>query len=64
MFKKITDKERLKIADGEINNLKTMNNELMLTLVELDMQRDMDKLENELAIVELAETILGGMQNG
>lgn len=34
---------------------------LMLALDELDMQRETDKTESELAIAELAETVLGGV---
>lgn len=34
---------------------------LMIALAELDMQRETDKTESELAIAELAETVLGGV---
>lgn len=34
---------------------------LMVALAELDMQREADKTEAELAIAELAETVLGGV---
>lgn len=61
MFRKITDKERIQNAYAEIKRLTVLNEELMLALVELDTQRDMDKIEDELAVTELAETILGGM---
>ena len=37
------------------------NEMLMVALAELDMQRETDKTETELAIAELAETVLGGM---
>ena len=37
------------------------NEMLMLAIAELDMQRETDKTESELAIAELAETILGGV---
>lgn len=37
---------------------------LMLVIAELDIQREIDKTETELAIAELAETILGGMLDG
>lgn len=33
---------------------------LMLAVAELDAQREQDKIETQLAIAELAETILGG----
>lgn len=34
---------------------------IMLAIAELDMQREIDKTETELAIAELAETLLGGI---
>lgn len=34
---------------------------LMVAIAELDMQRETDKTEAELAIAELAETVLGGV---
>lgn len=34
---------------------------LMIALADLDLQRETDKTEVELAITELAETVLGGM---
>ena len=37
------------------------NEMLMMALAELDMQREADKTEAELAIAELAETVLGGV---
>ena len=37
------------------------NEMLMMALAELDMQREADKTESELAIAELAETVLGGV---
>ena len=37
------------------------NEMLMVALAELDMQREADKTEAELAIAELAETLLGGV---
>ena len=37
------------------------NEMLMIALAELDMQREADKTESELAIAELAETVLGGV---
>ena len=46
--------ERLEGAESQ-------NEMLMLALAELDMQREMDKTESELAITELAETVLGGV---
>ena len=61
MFRKIKDKERIRNAEIENKRLKLINDELMIALVELDAQRDIDKTENELAVVELAETILGGI---
>ena len=38
-----------------------VNKMLMIALAELDVQREMDKTETELAIAELAETVLGGV---
>ena len=32
----------------------------MLAVADLDMQREQDKIETQLAIAELAETLLGG----
>lgn len=46
--------ERLEGAESQ-------NEMLMMALAELDMQREADKTESELAIVELAETLLGGV---
>jgi hypothetical protein len=34
---------------------------IMLAIAELDMQREIDRTEIELAIAELAETLLGGI---
>lgn len=34
---------------------------LMLAIAELDAQREADKTENEMAIAELAEAMMGGM---
>jgi len=34
---------------------------IMLAIADLDMQREIDKTETQLAIAELAETILGGI---
>ena len=39
----------------------TENEMIMLAIAELDMQREIDKTETQLAIAELAETILGGI---
>ncbi len=61
MFRKITDKEKIRNAEIENKRLRLINDELMIALVELDAQRDIDKTENELAVAELAETILGGI---
>lgn len=46
--------ERLEGAESQ-------NEMLMMALAELDMQREADKTEAELAIAELAETVLGGV---
>lgn len=35
---------------------------LMLAIADLDLQREQDKIETQLAIAELAETILGGVE--
>lgn len=48
----------------ELNNQPqkpTTDEMIMLAIAELDMQREVDKTEVELAIAELAETILGGI---
>ena len=34
---------------------------IMMAIVELDAQREMDKIENEMAIAELAEAMMGGV---
>ena len=34
---------------------------LMLAIAELDMQRELDRTENQIAIAELAESLLGGI---
>lgn len=39
----------------------TENEIIMLAIAELDAQRELDKTETELAIAELAETLLGGI---
>lgn len=38
----------------------TENDMIMLAIAELDMQREIDKTETQLAIAELATTLLGG----
>lgn len=38
----------------------TENEMIILAIADLDAQRENDKLENQLAIAELAETMLGG----
>ena len=35
---------------------------LMLAIADLDLQREQDKIETQLAIAELAETLLGGVE--
>lgn len=40
----------------------TENEMLMLAVAELDMQREQDKIETQLAIADLVETILGGVE--
>ena len=35
---------------------------VMLAIADLDLQREQDKIETQLAIAELAETILGGVE--
>ena len=37
---------------------------MMLAIAQLDAQREMDKTESEMAIAELAEALMGGMQSG
>ena len=39
----------------------TENEMIMLAIADLDLQREIDKTETQLAIAELAETILGGI---
>ena len=34
---------------------------MMMAIAELDAQREMDKTENEMAIAELAEALIGGV---
>ena len=34
---------------------------MMMAIAELDAQREMDKIESEMAIAELAEALMGGM---
>lgn len=34
---------------------------MMMAIAELDAQREADKTENEMAIAELAEALMGGM---
>lgn len=34
---------------------------MMLAIAELDAQRELDKTENEMAVAELAEALMGGM---
>ena len=34
---------------------------MMMAIAELDAQREMDKTENEMAIAELAEAMMGGV---
>ena len=34
---------------------------MMLAIAEIDAQREMDKIESEMAIAELAEAMMGGM---
>ena len=43
----------------QIGEGKTESEMLMIALADLDMQRETDKTEAELAIAELAETVLG-----
>lgn len=38
----------------------TIDESLMLAIADLDAQREADKIETQLAIAELAETLLGG----
>ena len=51
----------MKIENDSIPKLEQESEMLMMALAELDMQRETDKTEAELAIAELAETVLGGM---
>ena len=38
--------------------------DILIALADLDAQREVDKLETQLAITELAEMITGGVSNG
>lgn len=55
------------ITQEEIDDLNnpskvlTENEMIMLAIVDLDMQREIDKTETQLAIAELVETLLGGI---
>lgn len=40
----------------------TENEMVMLAIADLDLQREQDKIETQLAIAELAETLLGGVK--
>ncbi|WP_326514774.1 hypothetical protein [Clostridium intestinale] len=44
----------------EVESLRKENESLKLAMVELDTQREKDKLETQLAIAELTSTLLGG----
>lgn len=55
-MKTMEEKLLKQIAEGKLEN-----EMLMLALADLDLQREADKTEAELAIAELAETVLGGM---
>lgn len=50
-------KEPMPLATTEVDYL-------MLAIAELDAQREADKTATELAIAELAEVLMGGMQDG
>jgi hypothetical protein len=49
--------EALKNAPKEL----TQSEMIMLAIADLDVQREIDKTEIQLAVAELAETILGGV---
>ena len=54
---KIKWKEKQPPKEAELTEMEYM----MLALAELDAQREMDKTENEMAIAELAEAMMGGV---
>lgn len=54
-------KWRTKQEIEEENKQPTENEMIMLAISDLDTQRELYKTETELAIADLAETILGGM---
>ena len=54
---KINLKEKQKQKKIEPTEMEYM----MLAIAEIDAQREMDKIESEMAIAELAEALMGGM---
>ena len=54
---KINWKEKQSPKETEPTEMEYM----MLAIAELDAQREMDKTENEMAIAELAEALMGGV---
>lgn len=59
-FRGIKDFDLFELEDGQGYDLDS-ETKIQLAIADLDMQREMDKTELQLAIAELAETILGGM---
>ncbi len=66
-FAKDTDMELVqKVIDEHdptpLRSEPTKTEMVMLAIADLDLQREQDKIETQLAIAELAETILGGVE--
>lgn len=57
-FAKVGDIETFILS--EKSKEEVLQDELLLALAELDMQREVDKTENQLAIAELATMMIGG----
>lgn len=57
-FSKIGDAETFILSEKTKEEI--LQEELLLALVQLDIQREVDKTENQLAIAELATMMIGG----
>lgn len=58
--KKKAEIEEERRRQEELANLPTEQELLMLAVADLDAQREQDKLEQQLTMAELAETLIGG----
>ena len=54
---KINWKEKQTPKETELTEMEYM----MLAIAEIDAQRELDKVESEMAIAELAEALMGGV---